>query len=169
MNEERMKRLSRRAAALLLTVLWVGLIVSVIVYIAALVGPIAGVSIIGSTYRGPIKAIAGNLTVLGIGFSWIADWLRGRPLGPRWTPPPALSRYMVPFLMVIWTWMAVATIFSIVGVAFGKGAIPYRVEDAVYFLAVPASVYCALRLLKKYRPETVVSPPSARGADRMNG
>jgi len=51
---------------LLLTVLWVGLIVSVIVYIAALVGSVAGVSIIGSTYRGPIKAIAGNVTLLCI-------------------------------------------------------------------------------------------------------
>ena len=71
--------------------------------------------------------------------------------------------------MVIWTWMAVATIFSIVGVAFGKGAIQYGVEDVIYFVVVPVGVYCVLRHLKKYRPGTVVSPPPARDAERMNG
>jgi len=48
-----------------------------IVYIAALVGPIAGLSIIPNAYRGPIKSRS-DVVIIGIIVARLVEWFRGR-------------------------------------------------------------------------------------------
>jgi len=57
----------------------IALLVWLIVYPAALLGPIAGVSTIPNTFRGPIKSISEGVVFIGIFVSAVTDWVRGRP------------------------------------------------------------------------------------------
>jgi len=57
----------------------IALLVWLLAYAAALVGPIAGVSIVPNTFRGPIKSISEGVFFIGIFVSVVMDWVRGRP------------------------------------------------------------------------------------------
>jgi len=61
----------------------IALLVWFIVYVAALVGPIAGVSIIPNTYRGSIKSISENVFFTLFIVSAVVECVRGRP---PWAP-----------------------------------------------------------------------------------
>jgi len=97
------------------------------------------------------------LTILRVGLFVYAIALVAALLS--WTPPPALSRHVVPFLMVVWARMAVTAISYIVGVAFGQSVIGILVQNVVYVVVVPLGASLVLRHLKQYPPEWLVSRP----------
>jgi len=70
----------------------IAVLVWVIAFYAAVIGPIHGVSIIPNAYRGPIKSISEGVAFIGIFVSAVADLVRGRP---PWTPFREINRWKV--------------------------------------------------------------------------
>jgi len=125
--------------------------------LAALVGPIAGVNIFGNNLRGPIKAISGDVFLLGIGVSAWVDAARGRLFGPARLRPNLAGRYLLQWarhvvlwvMPLVWIGCAANIVRSITLVAFGERAVTLAV-NATIITAIPVVIFVAYRFLKKY-------------------
>ena len=134
------------------TLTWAILIAAfvwLIVYLAALVGPIAGVGLVGDSLRGRIKAISENVFFILLAVSLVAGWVRDRRLGPGRPSPHSPARYGLPWGLLLWVGLAAGVILFLIRIAFGEDAVPLAVTAAV-IVGVPAVIYRVNRHLKKH-------------------